>query len=112
MMHGRELEGVRPLRRQEPITTVDLMAGSGLKYVHATNRGRNGMVGDLERCREKVLDTFVQSMCMNWRSYLNWASFIRRISMMIQRAASLCRTTPKKKEVTRRLSSESGSRGK
>lgn len=54
MMHGRELEGVRPLKRQEPITTVDLMAGSGLKYVHATNRGRNGMVGDLERCRDKV----------------------------------------------------------
>lgn len=54
MMHGRELEGVRPIRRSEPITTVDVMAGSGLKYVHATSRGRNGMVGDLERCREKV----------------------------------------------------------
>lgn len=31
------------------------MAGSGLKYVHATDKGRNGMMGDLERSREKVL---------------------------------------------------------
>lgn len=35
-------------------TTVDLMAGMGLKYVHATNKGRKGQMGDLEKSREQV----------------------------------------------------------
>ena len=47
--------GVRPQRPASgPRTTVELMAGSGLKYVHATDKGRNGMAGDLERSRDKV----------------------------------------------------------
>jgi hypothetical protein len=35
-------------------TTVDLLAGMGLKYVHATNKGRKGQMGDLEKSREQV----------------------------------------------------------
>ncbi len=35
-------------------TTVDLMAGMGLKYVHATNKGRKGQMGDLEKSRDQV----------------------------------------------------------
>lgn len=37
-----------------PTTTVDLMAGMGLKYVHATSKGRKGQMGDLEKSREQV----------------------------------------------------------
>lgn len=35
-------------------TTIDLMAGMGLKYVHATNKGRKGQMGDLEKSRDQV----------------------------------------------------------
>ena len=37
-------------------STVDLMRSSGLKYVHALNLGRMGMDGDLEKCRQQLLD--------------------------------------------------------
>lgn len=30
------------------------MAGSGLKWVHATNKGRHGVDGDLEKSRKQV----------------------------------------------------------
>lgn len=33
---------------------VDMMMGSGLKYVHALKRGTGGMQGDLEKCRQQV----------------------------------------------------------
>jgi hypothetical protein len=53
MSYGKELAGVKAARAG-PQTTVELMAGSGLKYVHATNRGRQGMEGDLEKSRKEV----------------------------------------------------------
>jgi hypothetical protein len=40
-------------------TTVELMAGMGLKYVHATNKGRKGQMGDLEKSREQVCFAFL-----------------------------------------------------
>lgn len=54
MSYGRALEGVRPQKQKGPQTTVELMAGSGLKYVHATHKGRQGLDGDLERSRKQV----------------------------------------------------------
>ena len=44
-------------------TTVDLMAGMGLKYVHATNKGRKGQMGDLEKSRDQVSECFSDSEC-------------------------------------------------
>jgi hypothetical protein len=38
------------------MTTAELMAGSGLKYAHATRRGNQGQDGDLEKSRKKLLD--------------------------------------------------------
>jgi len=36
-------------------TQVDIMMGSGLKYVHATKRSRQpGLEADLEKCRKQV----------------------------------------------------------
>ena len=43
-------------------TTVDLMAGMGLKYVHATSKGRKGQMGDLEKSREQV--RAILGLCM------------------------------------------------
>ena len=37
-------------------STVDLMMSSGLKYVHATKKGRGGMDGDLETCRKELMN--------------------------------------------------------
>jgi hypothetical protein len=36
------------------LTTVELMANSGLKYVHATSRGKQGIEGDLEKSKKQV----------------------------------------------------------
>lgn len=38
------------------MTTAELMAGSGLKYAHATKRGNQGLQGDLELSRKKLLE--------------------------------------------------------
>lgn len=38
------------------MTTAELMVGSGLKYAHATKRGNQGLGGDLELSRKKLLD--------------------------------------------------------
>eukprot|EP01039_Chlorochromonas_danica_P007761 gene7761-8572_t len=54
MSYGKELAGIRA-EKSGPRTTVELMVGSGLKYVHATNKGRTGMEGDLERSRNQLL---------------------------------------------------------
>lgn len=54
MAYGRELSGIRATGK--PVTsTVELMAGTGLKYVHATNKGRKGVEGDLEKSRLQLL---------------------------------------------------------
>lgn len=53
------MSGVRPVGKGVA-TTVDLMAGMGLKYVHATNKGRKGQMGDLEKSREQVRCTYIQ----------------------------------------------------
>ena len=37
---GVTVEGVRPVHSAGPQSTVEIMAGSGLKYVHATSKGR------------------------------------------------------------------------
>jgi hypothetical protein len=39
MGFGRETSGVRPLVKAGAHTSVELMAGSGLKYIHAFNAG-------------------------------------------------------------------------
>jgi hypothetical protein len=41
-------------------STVQLMAGTGLKFVHANNKGRKGVEGDLEKSRKLVSDNSVR----------------------------------------------------
>lgn len=53
MGYGREVGAVRAVGKGAA-TTVDLMAGMGLKYVHATGKGRKGQQGDLEKSRAQV----------------------------------------------------------
>lgn len=53
MTYGREFTGVRATGISIS-STVELMAGSGLKFVHATSKGRKGVEGDLEKSRNKV----------------------------------------------------------
>jgi Ca2+-binding EF-hand superfamily protein len=51
---GRDMSGIRA--QAKPVaSTVELMAGIGLKYVHATGRGRPGVPGDLENSRNQLL---------------------------------------------------------
>ena len=52
--YGKELDAVKPKTWKGPKTTVEIMAGSGLKFVHATSKGRQGMDGDLEKSRKTV----------------------------------------------------------
>ena len=54
MSYGTTVSGVRPSGGSGPQTTVELMARSGLKYVHATSKGRQGLDGDLEKSRKQV----------------------------------------------------------
>lgn len=51
---GKEMTGIRAQSRPAK-STVELMAGMGLKYVHATGRGRPGVPGDLENSRQQLL---------------------------------------------------------
>ena len=37
-------------------TSMELMASSGLKYIHATKKGFQGIEGDLERSRKAILE--------------------------------------------------------
>jgi hypothetical protein len=53
MSYGREVAGVKPAVKGLH-STVELMAGTGLKYVHATSKGRAGVPGDLEKSRALV----------------------------------------------------------
>lgn len=53
--YGREMDGVKPKTWKGPQSTVEMMAGSGLKWVHATGKGRQGMEGDLEKSRAQLL---------------------------------------------------------
>lgn len=46
---------VRAKTFKAPSTTVELMAGSGLKYVHAMSEGFQGRGGDLEKCKELLV---------------------------------------------------------
>jgi hypothetical protein len=34
-----------------------MMRGSGLRYVHALNKGKNGLEADLERCQKEMIST-------------------------------------------------------
>lgn len=54
MGYGREMSGIRP-KGKGLSSTVELMAGTGLKYVHAIGKGKYGSEGDLERSRNMVL---------------------------------------------------------
>jgi hypothetical protein len=55
MTHGNETTRVRPaVKGTTGRSTVELMAGTGLKYVHALNMGQRGMEGDLEKSRNQV----------------------------------------------------------
>jgi hypothetical protein len=51
---GKEITGLKAKGGPGPLTTAELMAGSGLKYVHATGKGRQGVDGDLEKSRRQV----------------------------------------------------------
>lgn len=55
MGFGKEVAGVKPSTKTSQ-TTVELMAGLGLKFVHATSKGGRGMDGDLEKSRNQVLN--------------------------------------------------------
>jgi hypothetical protein len=54
MSYGREMAGVKASTKTAR-STVELMAGTGLKYVHATSKGRVGVPGDLEKSRAALL---------------------------------------------------------
>ena len=56
LSYGREMEGIQPKTWKGPQSTVEIMAGSGLKWVHATSKGMQGMDGDLERSRKQLLE--------------------------------------------------------
>lgn len=47
---------VRPRYTRAATTTIDLLRGSGMRVVHALDRGSRGLEGDLERCRRKLLE--------------------------------------------------------
>jgi hypothetical protein len=49
---------VRPVPKTVPKTSVELMLGSGLKYIHATKRGFQGMEGDLEKSKKIITDSY------------------------------------------------------
>lgn len=55
MSFGGAMSAVRPKNKAPPQTTVELMQSSGLKYVHAIGRGKQGVEGDLEKSRKKLL---------------------------------------------------------
>mmetsp|Transcript_28821 Transcript_28821/g.48622 ORF Transcript_28821/g.48622 Transcript_28821/m.48622 type:complete len:1741 (+) Transcript_28821:136-5358(+) len=55
MSFGGSMTGVRNKADKCPQTSVDLMSGSGLKYVHATAKGMQGRDGDLERSRKQLM---------------------------------------------------------
>ncbi|KAF0689453.1 Aste57867_19105 [Aphanomyces stellatus] len=46
---------VRPKKMEIPSCAVELMRGSGLKYVHAMSEGFQGRGGDLDKCREVLI---------------------------------------------------------
>ena len=48
MGYGKELSAVRPQRSSAAKNTLEIMARSGLKYVHATSKGHQGGEGDYE----------------------------------------------------------------
>ena len=48
---------VRAKRTAIPQNTVEMMRGSGLKYVHTLSKGRNGMKQDLEKCQEELINS-------------------------------------------------------
>lgn len=45
---------VRPNKNQIASTTLEIMRGQGLKYVHAITDGRQGVEGDLEKSKRKI----------------------------------------------------------
>lgn len=45
---------VRGTRSAIPQNTVEMMRGSGLKYVHTLRKGKNGLKADLEKCQDEV----------------------------------------------------------
>jgi hypothetical protein len=59
MGYGKVITGVKPKGGPGALTSVELMAGSGLKYVHATGKGRQGVDGDLEKSRKQVISSFL-----------------------------------------------------
>jgi Ca2+-binding EF-hand superfamily protein len=54
--YGREFSGVRPQSGPSTLNILQSMADSGLKYVHASGRGKQGTAGDLEKTRKQLLD--------------------------------------------------------
>ena len=45
---------MRPNKTHIATTTLDIMWGQGLKYVHAITDGRGGVEGDLEKSKRKI----------------------------------------------------------
>ncbi len=55
MSYGREFASNKTkMKLNTSLTTVELMAGTGLKYVHAVSKGQQGMEGDLEKSKKQV----------------------------------------------------------
>jgi len=46
---------VRPKKLGIPTNTLELMRGSGLKYMHALKKGKQGLDADLEKCKQALL---------------------------------------------------------
>ncbi|GMI03649.1 hypothetical protein TrVE_jg3561 [Triparma verrucosa] len=47
---------VRAKKTAIPQNTVEMMRGSGLKYVHTLRKGKNGNKADLEKCQDELLN--------------------------------------------------------
>ena len=66
MSYGKEITSTRSqVRMQVRTSTVEIMANSGLKYVHAY-RGEQGMEGDWEKSKKYVRYSIyrVSTVCM------------------------------------------------
>ena len=65
MSYGKEITSTRSqIRTQVRTSTVEIMANSGLKYVHAY-RGEQGMEGDWEKSKKYVRYNIHCVYCMH-----------------------------------------------
>lgn len=66
---------VRPNKNHIASTTLEIMRGQGMKYVHAITDGRQGVEGDLEKSKRQIKRyKETVSACGSHRLY-----FLRRV---------------------------------